>query len=262
MFGTVFTKTLRDQRRGLIGWGTGIVATVALMAAIWPSFSDVDYESLLDQYPEAMKEIFNIGDMGTATGFMNAELYSLLLPALFIVFAIGRGARLVAGEEEEGTLETLAALPVSRDRVLLEKAAALAVALAVLALALFVSSALMSAAIGMGIPLLHLLNAAVAMYLLGFEFGFLALAVSAGTGRRGLAIGAATAVAAASYLLFVMGQLVEAVEPLLELSPFHQAVAGGPIGATLPAVALAMPLVGLLALAAALPVFHRRDLAV
>jgi ABC-2 type transport system permease protein len=29
---------------------------------------------------------------------MNAELFTLLLPALFLTYAIGRGARLVAGE--------------------------------------------------------------------------------------------------------------------------------------------------------------------
>jgi len=85
MLGTVFAKTLRDQRRGLMGWGVGIVANVVLMAAIWPSFSDVDYESLLEQYPEGLKDVFNIDEMSTAAGFLNGELYSLVLPAVFII---------------------------------------------------------------------------------------------------------------------------------------------------------------------------------
>ncbi len=262
MLGTVFAKTLRDQRRGLMGWGVGIVANVVLMAAIWPSFSDVDYESLLEQYPEGLKDVFNIDEMSTAAGFLNGELYSLVLPAVFIIFAVGRGARLVAGEEEEGTLETLAALPVSRDRVLLEKAAALVAAVGLLALALLFSSVAMSVAVGMDIPAVHLFNAAAAMFLLGTEFALIALALSAGTGRRALAIGVATGLAAASYLLFVVAKLVDAFEPFLELSPFHQAISGGPIGPTLPPIAIAMPVVGLVALAAAVPVFHRRDLAV
>ena len=50
----VFVKTLTDQRRGLIGCGTGVGGTVLLMSAMWPSFSDIDFDALLDQYPKGL----------------------------------------------------------------------------------------------------------------------------------------------------------------------------------------------------------------
>ena len=40
--------------------------------------------------------------MTSGLGFLNAELFSLMLPVLFLIYAIARGARLVAGEEEAG----------------------------------------------------------------------------------------------------------------------------------------------------------------
>lgn len=51
MFANIFAKTLRDQRHGLIGWGAGIAVTMFVMAAIWPSFSDMDFDAMLAQEP-------------------------------------------------------------------------------------------------------------------------------------------------------------------------------------------------------------------
>ncbi len=54
---------------------------------------------------------------------------------------------------------------------------------------------------------------------------------------------------------------VSAVEPWQPLSPFHQALTGGPLGAGLPAAYTWMAVAAVLFLAAALPVFDRRDIA-
>jgi len=262
MFANVFTKTLRDDRRGLIGWGIGIALTVVIMAAIFPSFADMDIDALLEQYPDAMKEVFNISSMSTGAGYINGELFSLMLPAIFIIFAVARGARYVAGEEDEGTLELLVTMPVSRRLVLLEKGAALVVSIGVLAVVLFLSTWLSSLAFGLDIPALHALNGTVAMFLIGLEFGLVALAISAGTGRRGLAAGATAGLAGASYLLYLIAQLVDSLRPLRVISPFYQAISEGPIGPSLPPITWVMLAVGLGTLAVSVPVFERRDLAV
>ncbi len=261
MLGSIFGKALHDMRRALLGWSVGISATVLLMSALWTSFSDVDFEEIFEQYPEAFLEAFNVTDMSTATGYLNAELYSLMLPFMFIIFAVGKGASSIAGEEEGGTLEVLASLPVPRSRLLLEKAAAVVAGVGVLAAVLLASSWIGSLVFDLGIPVRHVVNASLSMFLLGAEFGLVGLALSATTGRRGLSIGVTGALAGGSYVLFLAGQLVEQVEPFLELSPFYQAISEGPLGPGLPLLVLAMPLVGIVAAGVALPVFDRRDLA-
>lgn len=262
MLTSIFTKTLHDQRRGLVGWGLGIAATVMVMGAIWPSFSDMDIDGLLAQYPEALRELFNVRSMSTGAGYLNAELFSLMLPAIFIVFAVGRGARLIAAEEEDGTLELLLTMPISRTAVLLQKAAGLVVELFVLTVVLLAATCATSSIFGLDVGVLAATNGALAMGLLGLEFGLIALALSAASGRRTFAVGVTSAIAGASYLVYLAAQLVESLRPLRNVSPFHQAISGGPIGDRFPPIVWLTITAGLVAFAASVRVFATRDLRV
>ena len=231
----VYLKTLRDLRRAVLGWSTGLAALVLVEAAVWPSFRDMpDIEDLMAQYPDYMKDLFDIESMTSGLGFLNAELFTLLLPALLVIYAIGRGARLVAGEEDVGTLDILLVTPISSSRVILDKALALLTSVLVLGVALWVVTLGASLAIGMGIDAGEAATGALAQVLLGAEYGALALTVGAATGRRSLAIGAPAALAVAAYVLHALALLVPEIEPWQELSPFHQALAEGPLGAGLP----------------------------
>jgi ABC-2 type transport system permease protein len=260
---SVFVKSLHDQRRALAGFGLGTILMVLLETAIWPSISSIpSLDSFLAGYPEAMRRMFDLEEFGTGTGFVNAELFSALVPVLFLAFAIARGSRSIAGEEASGTLDVLLVTRVTTTRLVVEQAAALLVSLLALGGVLYLAVLGGSAVFGMGIGAADLLAATLASVGLAVEFGWLALAVGAVTGRRGISIGVATAAAVAAYLLYVAGELVEAIEPWQPLSPFDQALSGGPIGAGFQLAHLAMPLTGAVLLALALPVFAHRDIAV
>jgi ABC-2 type transport system permease protein len=259
---TVYFKTLRDQRRALVGWSIGLILLVLLESALWPSIRDMpDLNTFIAHYPEAMRELFKMDDFGTGRGFVNAELFSAVLPVLFLIFAVGRGARLVAGEEEAGTLDVLLVTPVSPARLVISHAAALATALAGLGTVLWITGIMCSAAFGLGLGAADLAQASLAMVLIGLEFGWLALAVGAVTGRRAYALAVPAVAAVATYVLYVAGELVDAVQPWQPLSPFHQALAGGPLGSGWQAEYLWMPVVGALAVLLAIPLFDRRDVA-
>lgn len=261
MLRTVFGKSLYDQRRALAGWGIGVVLLVLIESALWPSVSDMpDLGKFLANYPEAMRELFNIEQFGTGAGFLNVELFSAVLPIVFIIFGIGRGARAVAGEEEAGTLELLLVTRVSPTSLVLQKAGALVVSTAGLGLVLYLSTLVFSAAFGLDVGPGDLAGATLAMVLLGVEFGGLALAVSAASGRHGLSLAIASALAVAAYVLYAAGKIVDVLEPWSPLSPFQQALADGPLGAGLPASYLWLIVVPVLAVAVALPIFDRRDI--
>jgi ABC-2 type transport system permease protein len=261
VFRTVFLKTLRDQRRGLLGWSIGIAFLVFIEASIWPTMRDMDWNQLIQSYPEELRELFDLDAMTTGTGFMNAELFTLLLPALFIVYAVGRGARLLAGEEESGTLDVLLVTPVSGASIVLQKALALATSLFVLGVVLFAVTLGSSLLFDLGIGVAAAASGSLSMVLLGAEYGALALAVGAITGRRAWVIGLATVAAVAAYVLYAVGMLVEAVEPWQPLSPFHQALTGGPLGAGLASGYLWLAGVSVVAVLVAMPVPDRRDIA-
>lgn len=262
MLRNVYLKSLRDQRHGLIGWSIGIVALVLMESALWPSISDMaGMREFLQNYPEPLRKLFNLDTFGTGTGFLNTELFSMLLPILFLVFAISRGARAIAGEEELGTLEVLLVTRVSPVRLALEQAAVLATAVLTLGAVLFGAIMVCSAIFGLDIAIGAALTGALSMVLLGIEFGWLALAVGAATGNRTAALAVTSVFAVGAYVLYVASKLVEAVRPWGPASPFHQAIEGGPLGAGLPAAYGWLVLAGAVALVAALPVFDRRDIA-
>lgn len=263
MLANVFLKTLRDQRRGFVGWSIGLVVLVLLEAALWPTVRGMgNLQEFIAGYPEALRELFKIDQFATGAGFLNGELYSLVLPILFLVYGIGRGARSIAGEEETGTLEVLLTTRVSPVSLVLHRAAALAVAVLGLGAVLFVAVMAFSPVFGLGIGAGDAATGSVAMVLLGIEFGFLALAVSAVTGRHVVATAVAAALAVASYVLYAAGGLVDSVRPWQDVSPFYQALDGGPLGAGFPLSYLWMPVAAMVFVAAALPVFDRRDITV
>ncbi|WP_406230355.1 ABC transporter permease subunit [Nocardia sp. NBC_01009] len=262
MLRNVYLKSLRDQRRGLIGWSLGIVALVLLESALWPSISDMaGLREFLDSYPEPLRKLFNMDAFVTGTGFLNAELFSMLLPILFLVFAISRGARAIAGEEERGTLEVLLVTKLSPIRLALEQAALLATTAGALGIVLFGALVVCSAVFGLGVGIGAASTGALAMVLLGVEFGWIALAIGAATGNRIVALAVASVLAVGAYVLYVASKLVDAMQPWGPASPFHQAIEGGPMGAGLPAAYGYLVAAGAVVLLAALPVFDRRDIA-
>lgn len=234
MFRNVYWKTLYDQRRGLIGWSIAIVALVTLESAIWPTIRTMpDLKEIYANFPDELGKLFDLDAMSTGPGFLNAELFTLLLPALFLIYGIGHGARSLAGEEEAGTLDLLLVTPITGARIVLQKALALFTCLFGLGLTLFVATTTMSVVFDVGISPGQAASGSLAMALLGSEFGALALAAGAIFGRRSLAIGIAAAAANGAYVLYATGLMLESAEPWSPLSPFHQALTGGPLGAGL-----------------------------
>ncbi|WP_219635439.1 ABC transporter permease subunit [Nocardioides ungokensis] len=259
---SVYLKSLRDVRHGLVGWSIGIALLVITESLIWPSFRDMpDIEKLFSQYPDYMQRLFDVSAMTSGIGFINSELFTLMLPVLFLVHAIGRGARLVAGEEEDGTLDVLLVTPLSTTRILLEKAAALVTGVFALGLVLYVVTMTCSLSIGMGIGPLDALSGCLSMVLLGSEFGLIALAAGAATGRKSLAVAVPAALAVAAYVLYVAGLLVTSVDPWQHLSPMEQALASGPLGGGLPLDFLWLALGCAVVTVATLPMLDRRDIA-
>jgi ABC-2 type transport system permease protein len=256
----ILLHDLREGRRGLIGWSIGIVATVGVMGAFWPSMRDMaDIAQFLEAYPEEMRELFNIDAMTSGSGFLNVELFSIMLPIIFIVFGITGGARLLGGEEETGTMEVLASVGVSRSRILAEKLGVLVLGVGTLWVVTAVSTVLTSALFDMGVPTGEAVASSLAMALLGLEFGAIALAAAALTGTRGRSAAIGSVLAVGAYLFYIAGAFVDWLDDWRILSPFEQAIGEGPLGYGLRWPLLALVAVAVAAVAIALPVFDRRD---
>lgn len=219
---------------------------------------------LLNAYPPELWAFFG-GDqftLNTAAGFLQMEGFDWLIPLVFSFFAAGIGARAIAGEEEENTIDFLLATPLSRKLLVLEKALAMLVCLSCLGVVL-IAGLILGYFFQMKISFDNILAVSVSAVLIGFLFGTIALAVGAGTGSRGLSMGIMSGLAIGSYLLYSLGALVDNLEKWKWLSPFFYYSGNDPLvnGLKLGHVLILVSL-SVIAITKAVFVFKNRDISV
>lgn len=264
MFGTIVARTLRDGRRGLLWWALGLAGMSAMTMAFYPFLRDVPgLDELLQTLPDALLRLIGDTEMLSAVGYLNANLYGAVVPLLFLFYGLFAGAGAVAGEEESGTLDMLLANPVARARVVIEKAVAMVIGLALLGVVMWLTTYLVSLPIDMGLDAAHLAAVNLSAALFGLFMGGLALAIGAATGARGLAIGLGAFIGVFAYLWNSLAPLVDALEPFQKLSPFYYYFGANPLRNGLdPVHAAVLGVGGLVFVVVAVFGFRRRDVGV
>ncbi len=230
MLRSVFGKTLRDQRRSLLGWTIAITAVGVVYAAFWPLMVSPEMKAAMDAFPPELLEALGYTDITSPVGYVGSTTFGLLGPALIIVFAASVGGSAIAGEEESGRLDLTLAHPVSRWSVALQRFAAIVVGMVlvgvVLALALV---AISGPAQFEDLSPANLMAASLHLSLLGILFAALGLGVGAATGRRSLAFAAVAIVAIGGFLGNNLGPMVAELAWLRDISPFHYYSGGQPL---------------------------------
>lgn len=225
MLNSVLEKTIWDSRRSIWWWVGGLVALAAMMVAFYPALEDFgDFEELMEAYPDYFLAMFGIEEAGeflTAEGFLHGELYSAMLPIIFLIFTIMRGAAATAGEEQGGTMDLVLSVPISRSRVVVDKFLAMVALTAGLALSLVVVELIGNLLVDMGLSIEGIIAVNLGVVLLALLFGALAMAIGSWTGRRTIAAGAAAGAAVAAFFINGLAPLVPALETPQKFSPFY-----------------------------------------
>ncbi len=260
----VLVESVRERRRSLAWWLAGLAALTALTIAFYPSVRD---DPALSDYakdlPESLRALFAGGelDLASPTGYLNSQLFALMAPLIFLIFAIGNGAGAVAGEEERGLLDLVLAHPVRRSAYAVQRFLALAVLVGGLTVALFAMVAVGSRLVDLEIGLDKLVAASTSVGLLALLFGAVALATGSLRPGRTRAIAIAAGLAVAAWLWDGLAQSVDALDGWRALSPFYQALGRNPLREGAPWAGWALLALATVALAAAAAVgLERRDL--
>jgi ABC-2 type transport system permease protein len=265
MFRSVWTKTLYEQRRALLAWVVSLVLLVAMYVAIWPSIkAQPSLSDFLNNMPETFRALFAASgaDMSTPVGYIQIELMSFMGPLIVILYAVVAGAAAVAGEEDRHTLDLLLANPVSRGRIVLEKAAAMVLGTFALAAVTGLALVLEGGWADMALPVGGVAAAMLHLALLGVVFGALALAIGAAFGHAGASRAVPAVVAVVAYVVNGLAPQVSWLQPVRKLSPFYQFNGHDPLrnGVSGAAVLIAVGTVVVL-VALAVAGFRRRDVA-
>ena len=222
-------RGVRAVRRSAIWWTVGIVTFIVVNLAFWPSLEDSDaLEGFEDM--AAFMEAIGAQNIATPSGYVDGQVYALLLPLLLSALAITVASGLTAGDENAGRLELLHALPVSRRQVWLARwiatAGVLVVVAAVAGLSTLVSLPLFSLD---EVSTVNVVTATVGCVLLAAFHGSVAYAVAALGAARGLSAGAGIVVLVVGYIMSFVLPLADALSWARDLSPWYWALGDQPV---------------------------------
>ena len=236
----------------------GLVAVIIAVGALFPA---VGHTIGKLNVPTSVANLLGGADYGTITGWYRSEIAVIYAPLVIAALAITGASAAIAGEEEDRILALVLAHPIRRSRLLVAKAAAVALIVLCVAFAVWLGMIVGVAVGGGGITTEHITALALQLAFFGLAIGAVALLLGAGTGRRSLAAGGAAAVAILGWLVSSFAPLIGTIAWLRYLTLFYYYAGNDPLKQGIGVRGLVV--LGLLTLVltgAAIVGFDRRDL--
>ena len=235
-------------RRSATWWAVGIVAFAVVNIAFWPSLEGSDSLKSLQDASGDLLEAFGAQDIATPAGYLDGQMYALMLPLLLSGTAIAMVTALTAGDEDAGRLELLHALPVERRTVWLTRFGSVLCAVAVVSAVVAVATVVATKVWSLEVSATRVVAATFACAALAVFHGAVCYLV-AGLGRsRAVAVGAGVLVLVVGYVVSFVFPLSETLAGAQKVSPWYWAIGEQPISQGIDP----LPLAGLLVLSAAL----------
>ena len=213
---------IRSRLGGIAGWGLGVGSYALMYMTLYPSISE--QFGGLDLSQIEFYQAFGAMSMTTFPGYTVSTIVNFI-PILLGIFAIIAGTGVLAGEEEDGTLELIAAGPLWRWQIVMAKwlglAAAAAGVVLIVVLAALSGLAYVSTQIETGVSAADLIPVLLNSLPITLFFMTFSMFLGAYLPRRKFASGVATVFFIFSYFANNLAASVKALEPLTPFLPFH-----------------------------------------
>lgn len=208
-----------STRKSIIFWSATLsVATVIALSLFKPIASELGL-ALSDI---GIMQLFGgSGVFNSASGWLGLQLYSFTLPVLLAIAGSITGANAIGREEKTGTIELLLSSPVSRTRLLIEKAAGVALQLGIICLAVWLTIVICRDTFSLDISLTNAVFATLSAFLTGLLFAYTAMTIQATYNKIGLAIGICLALLVLAYATNLSASMIGSIESIKYLSVFH-----------------------------------------
>jgi ABC-2 type transport system permease protein len=248
---------IRRHYRGVLFWTIGVTIYTALMILTFPAFEETGALDV-SQYPEAMREAFNLESMSTIEPYLSSQVFNFLpLVLMFVPITIFAGA--IVGAEERGSLDLLFGNPLPRPVYVVAYWLAVAIMMLAMLVVLGLVSWLVAMTIDVDLGFGESMWAALNVFPITMAAGGLALALSATVRQKAIAVGVPAALLFLMYLADIVGKIADDYAMVRDVSVFK--AYGDPLQDGMPWGGAAVLLVIAVALAAlAIPLFNRRDI--
>lgn len=230
----IFKMEFKKGLKPLATWSIICVLLIILFMSMFPSMKDSGMQELvstkLGAMPEGLLEAFNLKD---APDFSKLnEYFAYVFQYIVIagsIYAGMLGSKALIKEESEGTIEFLYAQPVSRTKIVTMKLLASIATFYLFVIIMGASSMLISIAVKpSGLKIIDLITDMKlqfsGFFLVGLVFLFLGFLVSVLIPHLRLAMPITIGVFFVTYLLGTFAGMIDELEFLKYLSPFHYAV--------------------------------------
>jgi ABC-2 type transport system permease protein len=228
---TVTRHGISVLRRSAIWWGVAIGALCATTAGFWPSLEGSEaLDAFSEEEMRSVLEAFGAQNMGTAAGYLDGQMYALMLPLLLSGMAIAHVTALTAGDEDAGRLEFLHALPVSREAVWIARWLAATTMLLLVSVATGLVMLLARPVLSLTeVPAMRLVTATVGCALLATFHAAVGYAASGAGMRRSGAVTVSVGVLITGYVLSFLVPIVEGLSWARRGSPWFWALGQQPV---------------------------------
>lgn len=216
-------QELRSRQWSILLWGVALSFFPIVYVGLYPSFAEqmAEFSELLDL---PFYQALGVSNMATFEQYISSTVFNIV-PVIVAVYAVSAGVSTLIGEEEDGRLEMIVALPMPRWQIVAAKAIAvglallgiMAIAAAGAALTVLAISDQVETTVTPGRVFTNLLAA----WPLELAFAMISLFLGAFTPSRRIASGLGALVVAASFLGNNLAGLVSALEPIQGLFLFH-----------------------------------------
>ena len=246
-----FSEGLWEQRVGLTVWVVSTQVLGSLMLSVTKSVADALFA---DPKLAALLLSARPGDVYASLLGLLWFGIALLLLAGYAVVQVSRWST----QDQEGRVELLLSAPISRMRIVVERALEFAVASALIVAGGYIGLVAKAPSSGLNLDPGHLLTASALLWPFALAFGGLGVAVASRWPR--IAVPFLSTFAAVEYFLGDLAPLFKFPDWVANLSVFH--LYGNPVvGGFSWTPALSMTLVFLVGFAAALVLVRQRDVA-
>lgn len=221
---SIIKWSLIQRKISTIWWSVAILAFIFINMIFYPSFKNdaAELQKSFENLPDAAVQLFGGStDFFSPVGFMNSQIFFLMLPMILGILAIALGAGLLAREEQDKTIESLLARPVSRTKLLQAKATAGVIILTVVSLVGLLTIIVTSKVVGLEISNGALIQAMFVCFLFALSLGSVAYLMTATGKARGASIGIAAFIGIGGYLVSSLAGTVSWLEFPSKLFPFE-----------------------------------------
>ncbi len=263
VLGSVFKRALWDRRHSLLGWTVSTALLTLVVVAVYPLLAESsDMQDIIAEFPPELMAVFGIDPATflTGAGYLQGQLYSFIGPILVIGLGTTAATSATAREEQDGTMDLLLSMPISRTSVMLQKSAVVGMSVLLIPLTMGLVIAATNSVFDLGLSVTGIVFANLGLAGLGFIFAALALMIAAFSGSGSMTTGTTLLVAVLSWFTSAFSGIYNWLEIPAKISPFSWYDEGLPLLGRFPTSFVWLAVGIVVVFAGAIALFARRDI--